>query len=521
MITSDINSDLDLPETKNIQGNELPIKEVLTNSEEAMKHHIWGRNASEFDNNWNQLLYFENKAIELDSAFALAYMHILYGNLALNNTIGMKQTFDKLMVLKDKLPETMKFNFLYSYYSMYKNDLDKAKSVVEMWIELYPEDISGHLIMMNIHLLAGRTDERIEELKTIIKLSPSQYSYKLQLAGIYTTIGEYKKALSLYKEYQKRFPDRVETYRNLGDFYSQKGDFDEASKAYDKIFLIEPNNVDAYIKQSNIYRAIGDFEKSVKYFTEALTVCKKPQDEVKVYDCIMSYYQMRGQITSLLDILNKKYETMYKYEIPLSIFVTRIVEMRNFVLGGDTSVALKLLRDFNAEILYPYNRITDFGYLSIYEYLKDSVMMKEYILRAEETIDTMHLQVFRAYVFDAKGCIAEMQGNYEKALDIYECSFEAYPTRISIYVDIGRCYRHIKEYKKSIESIKKRLFIQPNNPRSNYEIGMTYLTKGDKTKALEHFKIAYEVLIDADPTFELYKDVLQEYEELQVVEFSE
>ncbi len=510
----DLRSDLDIPVNTDNRGQMLPLKEILTKSEKALQYHVLGRKSQAFENDWNELLYYEHKAVEEDPQFALAYAFMLNGNVAANDQQGIKYTFDKLMKIIHRLPEKIQFNIRSSYYNLYKVDFDKAQAVIEMWTELYPDDVEGHIRLYQMYSMKGDFKNMIDVLKTIINLDPNQYAFILELADTYTAVGDYDKALELYLDYRRKFPDRVESYQELGSFYLQVGEFDKATEAYNKILLIDPGNVDALVYLSYIQIYTGNLEKARDYFSEALELANSGQEKVDVYSCMAQYYRFQGKVANIVESLNKKYEAMHEYQIPINVFIVRSIEINNFVLTGDTTQAMEILKDLKNEIMPPYNKFVDFGYLRVYSYLRDTLHIAKTIPIAEEAIQILNMDVFRPTVLSARGILAEKRGAYEEALELYKKALEINRSRESVYLDIARCYRLMGNYTSAVESIEEIYQQAPAEPQRNYELGITYMQDGNNEKARKYFEKALDILRNSDPEYLLYKDLMKEVNKL-------
>ena len=72
-------------------------------------------------------------------------------------------------------------------------------------VELFPEDIEGHVMLAQAYLSKNQLDEAISEYEHILKLDPEQYEYFHDIAWIYANKGEFDKALEYHKKYAEKF----------------------------------------------------------------------------------------------------------------------------------------------------------------------------------------------------------------------------------------------------------------------------------------------------------------------------
>ncbi|MCK4751440.1 MAG: hypothetical protein KAT15_30495, partial [Bacteroidales bacterium] len=139
------------------------------------------------------------------------------------------------------------------------------------------------------------------------------------------------------------------------------------------------------------------------------------------------------------------------------------------------------------------------------------------LAESEEVVRVLQLEIIRSSLFEAQGILHELKEEDELAIESYKQQLVLDPTNSSIHVQIGRCYRNIREFKKAEESIQKTLIIHPFGPKTNYELALVYAETGKHEKALEHLKIAQGIWEEADPDYKpaiLARDKLTELEAL-------
>ena len=95
----------------------------------------------------------------------------------------------------------------------------------------------------------------------------------------------------------------------------------------------------------------------------------------------------------------------------------------------------------------------------------------------------------------------ESQGKYHDALNTYIESLALYPKHYDLRKAIGRMYRFLGDYDKSIDIFKQLLLPSPISGELNLEIAKSYYANGDRQKALKHLKTTLDVWKDADARY--------------------
>ncbi|SVC63534.1 uncharacterized protein METZ01_LOCUS316388, partial [marine metagenome] len=95
----------------------------------------------------------------------------------------------------------------------------------------------------------------------------------------------------------------------------------------------------------------------------------------------------------------------------------------------------------------------------------------------------------------------ESQGKYHDALNTYIESLSLYPKHYDLRKAIGRMYRFLGDYNKSIDIFKQLLLPSPISGELNFEIAKSYYGGGSRKKALEHLKTTLDVWKNADATY--------------------
>jgi tetratricopeptide (TPR) repeat protein/TolB-like protein len=500
-ISVQLKNDLEIPASHIEKTEDLPVAEILTKSIPALKAFYSARNIDVFDHNWEGCIKLMEQAIKEDPAFTVGYLNLQVLYMMSNQEEKRVQVFQPLMQHLYKLPERMQFAIKHDYYYLIKQDPDKAFAVVKMWTELYPEDIAGHTVLATLFLWRNKPDETISVYKRILELDPEKHDVLQEIGSLYKETGEFEEALKYYQQYADQFPSDARSFTAIGGLYKTLGDYEQAKSYYEKALLLEPDKISILLILADIESELGNFKQALEQYQDALKISKTPQDRVNVYISLISFHELKGQMSKSLEYMDLKFAEMEKTLPPLMVWLGRMDTLDKYITAGKKDVAFQTMKTIEEQIKPPYDKFISFGYLAIYLELEDADNAEKAIEGAEAAIQAFRLEAEREVILGAQGKIHEMRSEYKQAILSFQKQLELEPTDSTINRNIGRCFRKLKDFKKAEEYVQKTLKIYSFGPNTNYEMALVYYDMGKKIKALEHLKRALFVWEEADPEY--------------------
>ena len=515
-ISVQIKRDLKIPARHIEEVRDLPVSEIVTNSIPAIRLFIVGVHALTFDNDWKQSMEYLERSVEEDPSFASAY-HVLFEIYWMSNMSEKReQTLELLMKYLYKLPENEQYNVKAMYHAL-KGNQEKQLAILKMWSDLYPDDIGPHEQLAEHYWRKNQLDKTISEYKRILELDPEQYQCIIRIGHLYEQKGEFETALKYYEQYAELFPDECESFYIIGDLYLTMGDYPRAKSFYEKALAIEPGEISIMVELAKTEYRSGDFRKAFEQFEDALKLCKTSEDRENVYGEFCSLYILRGQMSKSLEYLHLWLDEKEKIDPPLQVLAYKLFYLDLYIKAGKKEDALRIIKTIESQLEPPYDKYIPLGYLMLYITLGDTVN----IVKAEKALDEYEQAYNKgqlpyssiAYFMIYHGKINEMKGKYEEATLNYKDHLKNNPTWLRVNIDIGRCYRKLKQLKKAEAALKNCIKVLPFNPKAQYEIALVYADMGDKEKALVHLKIALEIWKDADPVYKPAQEARKKLEE--------
>lgn len=514
-ISDKTKKDLKIPAAHIQTSDDLPISEIFTSSETALKYFAFA-NREILRNDFDKGIEYAEKAIEEDPGFAVA--HLSLANFYFNDNQTEKSTgaLDAAMDNIDDLPETSQF-FLKFFYYLMRQEADKADAVVKMWVDLYPEDTEGRKTLAGRYINKGMIDEGIHHLKIILQLDPEEYDYLISVGDLYKKIGNYDSAMYYYQVYAKKFPGDFKSYRELGDLYLKIGDKKLAIENYNKALLIEPDEIDIKRRLGRVELLKGNLDKAKQSYNKTLSECNTASDSSDVYGALQSLYEYKGQFKMAVEYQEKKVECWKAFKTPKDILVQQTFTVSNYILAGKKDYVFTSLARIEKEFEPPLDKVAAFGYLFSYLELKDVENARKQIKPAIELIEGFGEQQLMANIYYAYARMHEIDGEYEEAIVDYKLFLEMQPESYSIHRWIARCYRNLEEYNDAEEHLELALEDNPLSPKSNYEAGLLFMATDDNEKALDCFQKANKIWMDADESYEPAQEVKSLISELSAV----
>jgi len=264
---------------------------------------------------------------------------------------------------------------------------------------------------------------------------------------------------------------------------------------------------------AGIESTLGNFQDAEKMYQNVLEISKTPQDKISAYSALAAFYEIKGQVRKSLEYVDLYLTESAKVQPPFFVLLNRIEFLDRYIKVGQEQIAIDTVKEFEAQAKSPFDKMVPLVYLALYVELEDAEKAEKEIEGVEMFMQTFQLEMFRSGVFEAKGNVDELKGDYEKAILNYRKTLELTPTDTMINKEIGRSYGKMKKFKEAEEHLQKVLKKFPFDPEVHYEIAVVYWDWGKKDRALEHLKITLDVWKDADREYKPAIKAREKFEE--------
>jgi tetratricopeptide (TPR) repeat protein/tRNA A-37 threonylcarbamoyl transferase component Bud32 len=505
-IAQDVVRSVDVPLWHLDGAENLPVAEIVTNSEEALRDLALAQASIVFDSDWSAAITHLESATEADSTLAFAHFQKSIVYRVTNMPERSAQALDIAIRHLYKVPERVQFAFKANYYFM-KQQPDKVLAVANMMTELYPDDVLGYQTKAEVLTLRNEINAAIEVYDRIIEIEPLQYDHLKTVGSLCERKGDYERALQYYRRYAEFNQNDPTSFQIIGDAHRAVGEFEKAKENYEKALLIEPEKVAILIDAARNETVSGHFDDGFAQLGEALHVSRSTNDSAAVYGAIADYYESRGQFNKAIETMQKHFAVIRKTAPVLQYYLSQLGDINRYVHAGRSGEALDIMKHLEAVLVTPpFDKALAYGYLAIYIAQENPDLAETALAGLEEYIQALGLEVLRPHSDHALAKIHEFRGEYSEAVALYEKLLLNDPSDYSAYRGMGRCYRLSREYDKALTNLEKVVKHRPYNGLNNYELSLIYHDMGRSKDAISRLERALVVWANADPEYRFAAD---------------
>jgi len=181
-----------------VQKFDTPLEQATTPSLEALQAYSLG-NRTHMGSDDRAAVPFFQRAIQLDPNFAMAYIKlgVVYDNLG-ERTLSMENT-KKGYELRDRVSERERLYIENNYYGNFTGDLEKARQVAELSLQMYPRDSDTRGNLVWVLAALGQYDRAFAEAREAFRLNPGANSYS-SLVASYAITNRLEEASAMIRE---------------------------------------------------------------------------------------------------------------------------------------------------------------------------------------------------------------------------------------------------------------------------------------------------------------------------------
>jgi len=272
------------------------VMEITTSSDKALELY-WDARQMFSDQKPDVAIDLLNKAIELDSDFALAYA-----------VLGGKENIDKALELIDQVTEG---EFLYIKYREASLDLnwDEIFRVLNEMILLLPDDPWPHFWLASSYQSRNQDyPMAIEEFNKALELDPNHTGALNMLNYAYISNGQMDMAEETLITYIERAPDVANAYDSYAEFLMTEQRYEEAIIQYKKAIEVDPEWTMALAKIGHANAFQGDFVIARDYYDQVPLKGLSNSEKHQIYNWQAATYYSEGNVDQAIKIIGDAIE---------------------------------------------------------------------------------------------------------------------------------------------------------------------------------------------------------------------
>jgi eukaryotic-like serine/threonine-protein kinase len=198
-----------------VQKLDVPLAQATTSSLEALKAYSLGVKAFNEKGSDAAELPYDQRAIELDPSFALAYREMGLDYHDLSQVERASEYYTKAFQLREHASEQEKLTITADYYLNVTGELDKASQTYREWIESYPRDMIAYVNFGLACAAQGQYDEAMEITKQALRLAPDRMELYINLANFVLALQRLDETRQIIHEAQTRKLDQAVMHQAL------------------------------------------------------------------------------------------------------------------------------------------------------------------------------------------------------------------------------------------------------------------------------------------------------------------
>ncbi len=523
-LTARIKKDLSLPVSVQ-QEKEPSVANVTTHSQEAYRYYLEGID-------YGYKFYFAeaekslNKALDLDSTFAMAYHRLALTKYYEGDNSSAKEFIAKAMKYSDKITqkEKLQIKTLEVYLS---GNYPQAIKELQVIAERYPDEKEvfftlGDIYYGNIH----QFEEAIHYLNKAIQIDPLYKMAYNVLAYAYDAVGDFDKSIWAINKYIELAPDEPNPYDSRADLYAYNGKIDQAIDSYKKALEIKPDFYMSQGKLGDMYLFKKEYSQAESCF-EALSSSnnKLYRSLGRLLLAFIPLYQ--GRFEDAIKVLDdgiaadrmeqaEMAVNAYKHFIKAGIYE----EKKKWGLAlTEAQIGIQILKKVTPN--GPVNQRDYYAYLLA---KSGKIAEAEEVARAlKKDIEQKDPTLMYSYWWTL-GDIEQAKGDIKTAIDYFEKADKDAPTPsfyrrcalAEIYLQTGRLDEAVAKLEKALSRYEDdRVGTVATAVKAYYLLGLAYEKSGWNKKAIEKYEEFLDIWKNPDPGIKEVADAKERLKRLK------
>ena len=287
-----------------IRSVPLKIADVTTTSMEAYNYFLRGREDYE---KWYYVdaQQFLEKAVELDSTFAMAYLYLAWTYDAVWNNKAKDEAYRKAKAFSGKASEKERL-YIEAYYARtFEGSPEKKFRILKQIANKYPKEKRVHYFLGDYFRNRNLLNEALQEFNLALELDPDYGIAIMRLAYIYSDLEDYEKALEYFRRYASILPGDADPISSIGDLYFQMGRLDDALAKYKEAIEVKPNFYISYLRIAYLYALKESYPETMKCINQYIANAQSPGSRAEGLWHKGFYHYWLGGMHVALDEFNK------------------------------------------------------------------------------------------------------------------------------------------------------------------------------------------------------------------------
>ncbi len=333
----------------------------------------------------------------------------------------------------------------------------------------FASDPMGAITSTRELIAEGKMNEAIKHLETYVAAHPMEPGPRRFLGDLYFRTGQLARAKFTYEELLRQNPGDKETHNRLGTVLAVQNQVDAAIAQFNAA-LPGTDSVDDLVALHTRKGDLARYRAEINRLSE-----QYPTDPA-----------IQGEVGQVFNAIHQPYEASVHFRKALD------ADPKNLTAINGLGLSLLSMHDYTGAEQQFHTCLSIDAYTYQCENNLGATQLEAHELgNAKVTLDkAFHLAPERAETFVNYGFLADMQGDWQKAVSYYAQSIQMFPYLRESYIDLALAYEEHKMYPLAQAALIKGLASVNDDGRMHFLLGKAYEAQGDRNDALTQFRLA-------------------------------
>ncbi len=202
-------------------------------------------------------------AVTIDSTFAMAHYQLSSESFVQIGSMAKGEQQDaarRAADLVDRVTQRER-HYILSRAAVLAGRHDEAIAELETLVAEFPDETPAYALLADLYGTQRRDMEgRLRWLHRWVEIDPGDKSAYNALAYAYPIIGNFEKAIWALNQYIQLAPDEANPYDTRGDYYAMMGDLEKGKESFEAAIQRDASFLNSYLSLANILNELGDKE---------------------------------------------------------------------------------------------------------------------------------------------------------------------------------------------------------------------------------------------------------------------